>query len=55
MVQQVKDLALSVLWLKLLLWHRFGPWLWKFGMGAAKKEEGKKGIEKIPFTKRPPK
>ena len=26
MVQWVKDLALSLLWLRLLLWHRFDPW-----------------------------
>ena len=24
--QQVKDLALSLLWLRLLLWYRFSPW-----------------------------
>ena len=26
MVQQVKDLVLSLLWLRLLLWHRFDSW-----------------------------
>ena len=26
MVQQVKDLALPLLWLRSLLWHRFGSW-----------------------------
>ena len=26
----VKDLALSLLWLELLLWHRFDPWLRNF-------------------------
>ena len=26
MVQPVKDLALSLQWLRLLLWHRFDPW-----------------------------
>ena len=25
-VQQVEDLALSLLWLRLLLWHGFKPW-----------------------------
>ena len=24
--QQVKDLALSLLWLRLLVWHGFYPW-----------------------------
>ena len=27
MVQQVKDLVLSLLWLGLLLWCGFSPWL----------------------------
>ena len=27
LVQWVKDPPLSLQWLKLLLWHRFGPWL----------------------------
>ena len=26
MVQQVKDMALSLQWLQLLLWHGFNPW-----------------------------
>ena len=32
MVQQVRDLALSLLWLWLLLRHRFVPWPWNFHM-----------------------
>ena len=30
--QWVKDLALSLLWLKSLLWYRFNPWSRKFCM-----------------------
>ena len=30
--QWVKDLVLSLVWLGLLLWHRFNPWLWNFCM-----------------------
>ena len=30
MAQWVKDLALSLLWFRLLLWHRFDPWPWNF-------------------------
>ena len=30
MAQQVKDLALSLLWLGALLWFGFRPWLWNF-------------------------
>ena len=26
MVRQVKDLALSLLWIRLLLWPEFDPW-----------------------------
>ena len=32
MAQQVKDPVLSLLWLGLLLLHRFHPWLGKFHM-----------------------
>ena len=44
--QQVKDLALSLLWFWLLLWHRFDPWLGNFcrPIGVAKKEEKRKKI-----------
>ena len=31
-VQQVKDLVLSLLWLRSQLWHRFDPWPWNFHM-----------------------
>jgi len=43
--QQVKDLALSLQRLRLLLWHRFDPWLGNFHMPwaqAKKKEEKRK-------------
>ena len=30
--QQVKDPALSLLWLRSLLWCRFDPWAGKFSM-----------------------
>ena len=30
--QQIKDLVLSLLWLRSLLWHRFDPWPRKFCM-----------------------
>ena len=32
MAQQVKDLALSLQWLGLLLWHRFNTWPGNFHM-----------------------
>ena len=40
MAQQVKDLALSLLQLGLLLWHGFDPWPWELphATGEAKKE-----------------
>ena len=40
MVQLVKDLVLSLMWLRLLLWHRFNPWPQEFlhAMDAVKKE-----------------
>ena len=31
-VQWIKDLVLSLLWLRLLLWHRFNPWPRNFHM-----------------------
>ena len=41
MAQRVKDLALSLQWLGLLLWHRFDSLAWKFphaaGMAPPKK------------------
>ena len=39
--QQVKDPALSLLQLRLLLWHRFNPWSRKFHMQPRKKKEKK--------------
>ena len=33
--KQIKDPVLSLLWLRLQLWHRFNPWLWNFGMSWA--------------------
>ena len=33
--QWVKDLALSLLWLWLLLWHKFSPWPGNFHMSWA--------------------
>ena len=30
MAQWVKDLVLSLLWLRLLPWHKFDPWSEKF-------------------------
>ena len=30
--QQVKDPVLSLMWLRLLLWHRFDPWSRHFHM-----------------------
>ena len=50
MVQQVRDLALSLQWLVLLLWHRFHPWLRELphAVGVAKnKEKRKKKKKKI--------
>lgn len=43
MVQWVKDLMLSLLWLWLLLWHRFDPWPRELvdAAGAAKKKKKK--------------
>ena len=32
MAHQVKDLALSLLWLRSLLWYRFNPWPSNFRM-----------------------
>ena len=44
MVQWVKDPVLSLLWLRSLLWRRFGPWSRNLhALGIAKKKERKKG------------
>ena len=41
--QQVKDLVFSLLWLGLLLWHKFSPWVWELphASGVAKKKKKK--------------
>ena len=41
--QEVKDPALSLMWLRSLLWCRFNPWPRKFySQGKKKKKEKKK-------------
>ena len=44
MAQRVKDLALSLQWLRLLLWCGFDPWPWEFAHAenAGKKKKKKK-------------
>ena len=42
MTQQVKDLALSLLWLLSLLWHGFNPWSGNFPTPRQKPKEKKK-------------
>ena len=45
----VKDLVLSLLWLKSLLWHEFDPWPRNFllyATGAAKEKKKKKKKER---------
>ena len=39
MTQQVKDLALLLLWLRSLLWHGFGPWPWNCPRATGTAEE----------------
>jgi len=46
--QWVKDLALSLLWLRLLLWRGFSPWLGNFCMEWAKPKKKKK--RGVPFV-----
>ena len=41
MSQWVKDLALSLLWLRLPLWHRFDPWPPNFHRPRAQPKEKK--------------
>ena len=45
MAQWVKDLALSLQWLGLLLWHKFDPWPRELphALGSAKKKKSPKG------------
>ena len=49
--QRVKDLVLSLLWLRSLVWHGFDPWPWGTSTccgcsrereGVGKKEKGRK-------------
>ena len=42
MVQQVKDPALSLLWLGSQLWHNFDLWPWKFPMLWARPKRKKR-------------
>ena len=52
-VQQIKDLVLSLLWLWLQLWHGFSPWLKNFCMLLAqqnKKQNRTKKREKNAFS-----
>ena len=53
-IQWVKDLALSLWWLRSLLWHGFGlwprnfyvPWLWPKEERKGGREEGREGGRK---------
>ena len=48
MAQQVKDLTLSLLRLRLLLWHRFAPWPGNFHtLGTAKKIKDGEGFPAV--------
>ena len=38
----VKELVLSLLWLRLLLWHVFSPWPWNIFMPWVQKKKKKK-------------
>ena len=53
MSQGVKDLALSLLWLWLLLWHGFDPWPGNFCMlwtwPRTKKTQNKTQLFRFPF------
>ena len=45
MAQWVKQLVLSLLWLRPLLWRGFDPWPWNFHLLQMRpKEKKKKGI-----------
>ena len=53
MVQQVKDLAFTLLWLGPLLWQGFDPWPGNFCMswlGMAKKKKKKKSLISGTYT-----
>ena len=51
MAQRVKDLALSLLWLRLMLWRRFSPWPGSFHM-AQVQPKMKKGVKKLKEKRR---
>ena len=44
MVQQVKDLVLSLPWLRLLLWHGFDPWPGNFHMPGMQPKNKQTGV-----------
>ena len=46
LAQKVKDLVLSLLWLRLLLWHGFNPQVWNFHMFPVRPKQTNK---KKPF------
>ena len=50
-VLQVKDLALSLQWLGLLLWHRFYPWSRNFCMPVVLPKRKKKKSRKFQKAK----
>ena len=41
-IQQLKDLALSLLWLESLPWYGFDPWPWNFHMPQEQPKKKKK-------------
>ena len=58
MAQRVKNLALSLQWLGLLLWHRCDPWELPRAWGEGKNKKGGlrsqgKPLIKVPFEQRP--
>ena len=46
-IQRVKDPALSLLWIRLLLWHKFSPWPRNFCMPWVQLKKKKKEMKKI--------
>ena len=44
--QRVDDPAWSLLWLELLLWHKFDPWLGNFCMPQGKTKNKNKFLKK---------
>ena len=51
-MQQIKDLALSLQWFGLLLWHGFDPWSGNVHMPQAWPERKKSSSDFIPFPHR---